>query len=59
MKFVNVNVTYEILECMGGSKKPPWRYYSYHSVITIISYYPETLSYVLEGNKNVNNNVSD
>ena len=28
---------------MGGSKKPPRRYYSYHSVITIISPCPETL----------------
>ena len=27
-----------ISQCVGGSKKPPERYYSYHSVITIIPY---------------------
>ena len=36
-----------ISQSVGGSKKPPGRYYSYHSVITIISPCPETFKVVV------------
>ena len=36
-----------ISQCVGRSKKPPGRYYSYHSVITIISPYPDIFKVVV------------
>ena len=41
---IQINVI--ISQCVGGSKKPPGRYYSYHSVITIISPCPEIFKVV-------------
>ena len=44
------NIVYNyvvISQCMDRSNKPPGRYYSYHSVITIISPYPYTFKVIV------------
>ena len=42
-----IAIIFIISQCVGGSKKPPERYYSYHNVITIISPCPETFKVVV------------